>query len=78
MLESAIVVKSLIVIPLGNPFVFGIANRQQRIGILPKSTANDLETDPLSGTNFDLELIEINMPAQFGTWDLDQPPMGNG
>ena len=22
----------------------------------------------------DLELIEINMPAKFGTWDLDRPP----
>jgi mannose-6-phosphate isomerase-like protein (cupin superfamily) len=22
----------------------------------------------------DLELIEINMPAEFGTWDLERPP----
>ena len=25
----------------------------------------------------DLELIEINMPAQFGTWDLGSPPPEN-
>jgi len=25
----------------------------------------------------DLELIEINMPARFGTWDLAQPPAGS-
>ncbi len=25
----------------------------------------------------DLELIEINMPAQFGTWDLDREPAEN-